>query len=118
MAISVRASDGAALKPKQVTVYFSNAAAGVQPVRRAAVKLTDGIWRIDRLDLRPLDVWTVRIDALVTDFDRTSLEKQMPLGFSRLAALLDAFGMRPLVMARRGTVATGRALRVAHGPGS
>jgi len=81
MDIALMKNDGGVLEPEQVTVYFSDAAAGVQPVRRAARRQADGTWRIARLNLPPLGAWTVRIDALVSDFDRIRLETKVRLGF-------------------------------------
>lgn len=67
--------------PKQVTVYFSNAATGIEPIRREATRSDDGIWHIARLDLPSVAQWTIRIDALVSDFDRISLDGRIELGY-------------------------------------
>lgn len=71
----------ASFNSKEVEVYFSNAAAGIEPIRRAARRSGDGIWHIDRLDLPLVRQWTIRIDALVSDFDRVSLEGKIEFGF-------------------------------------
>jgi copper transport protein len=82
MQLALMSNNLTPLVPKEVTVYFSNVAAGIEPIRRDARRLDDGTWRIDRLDLPSVHQWTIRIDALISDFDRVSLEGKIDLDYA------------------------------------
>lgn len=69
----------APLEPKEVHVSLSNAALGIEPVRRIATRLSPGLWRVGPLALPRADRWTVRIDALVSDFDEIALTADLRL---------------------------------------
>jgi copper transport protein len=58
--------------PKDVTLVLSQGAAGIEPIRRAAV-LHDDVWRAE-LTLPAPGRWQVRIDVLVSDFEKVMLE--------------------------------------------
>ena len=63
-----------ALTVKEVTVTLANPAAGIEPVRRAAVHAGDGHWRVDGLRIPVAGQWIVRVDLLIDDFDKIVLE--------------------------------------------
>ncbi len=67
------------LSPKTVTVSFSSAAHGLEPLRREATQLRPGEWQVSPLNLPAATHWDVRIDMLVTDFDRTSLQGEFDM---------------------------------------
>jgi copper transport protein len=70
---------GTPLVAREVTVAFANEAAGVEWLERPARPAGDGLWRVDDIVL-PLDgTWQVRIDALVTDFHKLTLEDEIEL---------------------------------------
>lgn len=62
------------IQPLQVSLLFSNTAAGVEPIRREAHRGADGAWEVDDAPLPVAGRWTVRLEALITDFDRVSLQ--------------------------------------------
>lgn len=65
------------LEPKALSVSFANADRGLEPLRREAIRLSPGLWRITPLALPQADRWTVRLDALVTDFDEIVLTGEL-----------------------------------------
>lgn len=80
-AISVMTGDFGPLDAKDVTLVLANPAAGIEPIRRKAVKGSDAVWRIDALAIPIAGRWQVRIDILIDDF--------------RMAKLEDAIEIRP-----------------------
>lgn len=63
-----------------VTIFLSNAAAGIEPVRRNADSLDDAFnWRIDDLRIPIAGRWTLRVDILINDFEKETLEDDVLL---------------------------------------
>jgi copper transport protein len=77
--IEVLDHDFNALKVKEVTVMLANPAAGIEPVRRAAVHDRDGHWRVEGLRIPVAGQWIVRVDLLIDDFEKIVLEDQVDL---------------------------------------
>lgn len=67
------------LAAKEVDIAFSNAAAGIEPITFLAVRANDGAWQVENIELPRQDSWHIRIDALITDFDRINLETTLDL---------------------------------------
>lgn len=65
---------GSPLNPKEVALAFSNPSSGIEPFERHAVQMNPGIWRVDDLALPVPGRWLVRVDVLVSDFDKIMLE--------------------------------------------
>jgi copper transport protein len=63
-----------ALDPKEVTVALSNPAAGIEPIVREAHRTKSGLWAVDDLVVPVPGRWHLRIDALVSDFKKITLE--------------------------------------------
>ena len=61
------------LAAREVTVFLSNAAAGIEPVRRDAVSAGSSSWRIDDLRIPVAGRWTLRVDILINDFEKETL---------------------------------------------
>jgi copper transport protein len=61
------------LSPKEVTVVLTNPAAGIEPIRRVATRTGAGPW-IAEATLPVPGEWHVRLDLLVTDFRKVTLE--------------------------------------------
>jgi copper transport protein len=72
--IVVMTGDFGALDAQEVTLVLSNPAAGIEPIRRKAVKAGDGTWQVDDLILPVPGRWTARIEVLISDFDLARLE--------------------------------------------
>jgi copper transport protein len=65
--------DFSPFRPKEVALILSNPAAGVEPIRRPAT-LREGVWQVDALALPVPGRWQVRVDILVSDFEKQMLE--------------------------------------------
>jgi copper transport protein len=72
--LSLTTGDFGALNPKEVTLTLANPGAGIEPMERRAVRSADGTWRAEGLILPVPGQWQVRVDALVTDFEKAALE--------------------------------------------
>jgi copper transport protein len=77
--VEVLDHDFNALKVKEVTVVLANPAAGIGPVRRAAAHRGDGHWRVEGLRVPVAGQWIVRVDLLIDDFTKLTLEDQVDL---------------------------------------
>jgi copper transport protein len=76
--IALATTDFGALPAKEVRATFANADAGIEPIRRQAVE-AEGVWRVEDLTLPVPGVWTVRLDILVSDFERLRLDGTVTL---------------------------------------
>ena len=66
--------DGSGLPAKEATLTLSLPARGIEPIERNAVLGQDGYWHVRGVPLPLPGRWHMRIDALVTDFEKISLE--------------------------------------------
>ena len=64
---------------KAVTVIFSNPDAGIEPLRLPATHVADTVWRIDRMRLPRSGRWNIRVEILVSDFEKISVEDEVNL---------------------------------------
>jgi copper transport protein len=64
---------------KEVALVLANPAAGIEPLRINAVPAGDSRWRIEDLRIPVAGRWTLRVDILVSDFDKVSLEDAVAL---------------------------------------
>jgi copper transport protein len=78
--IEVFTGTGVPLEPKEVTLALSRPSAGIEPLERRAARVGEGLWRVDGLILPVPGRWRVRLDALVTDFDKLTLEDEIEVG--------------------------------------
>ncbi|HEX5779539.1 MAG TPA: copper resistance protein CopC [Xanthobacteraceae bacterium] len=62
------------LDAREVRLALSKEDSGIEPVRRPATRDADGIWRVRGLLVPQPGRWTVRIDVLVSDFEKVTLE--------------------------------------------
>lgn len=67
------------LDAKEVTIVFAHQAAGIEPIRRKALKSADGTWRVDDLVLPVPGQWLVRLDVLISDFELSKIEGTVDL---------------------------------------
>lgn len=80
VSIIVMTGDFGPLDPKEMRLTLENPAAGIAPIRRAAVRPgagggpPDGIWRVEDLTIPVPGRWSVRLDVLVSDFETVALE--------------------------------------------
>ena len=64
--------------PKEVAIELSNPAAGIEPIRRPMTN-DNGAYVLDGPELAVPGTWTIRLDVLVTDFDKASFETEIPV---------------------------------------
>ena len=78
---TVTVLDGAfrPLAAKEVTLVLANPAAGIEPIRRAAANGTDGAWRVDDLRIPVAGRWNLRVEILISDFDKAMLDDTVVL---------------------------------------
>jgi copper transport protein len=67
------------LGAKELALVFSNPAAGIEPVRRNAVSEDDANWRIDDLRIPIAGRWRLRVEILISDFDKIVIEDHVEL---------------------------------------
>jgi copper transport protein len=67
------------LAAKEVTILLSNSAVGIEPMQRSATNAGDSNWRIDDLRIPLAGRWTLRVDILINDFEKETLEDQVLL---------------------------------------
>ncbi len=79
MTIRLTSPSGAPLSPKELVVALSNPSSGIEPFERHAVQAGPGSWRVEDLVLPVAGSWQVRIDVLVSDFDKIMLEGEITI---------------------------------------
>ncbi|WP_085025889.1 copper resistance CopC/CopD family protein [Ensifer aridi] len=67
------------LEAKEVTLVLSKHESGIEPFRRQAVRRDEATWRIDHMTIPLAGTWRVRVDVLISDFDKVSLEDQISI---------------------------------------
>jgi copper transport protein len=72
-------SSGASIQANEVTLMAANPSAGVEPIRRTAEATGPGTWCINDLLLVPAGRWSIRVDALVSDFEKATFETVITL---------------------------------------
>ena len=69
--------DGSLLTAKEVTLTLSLPERGIEPFERAAMLGADGYWHVRDVPIPYPGRWHMRIDALVTDFEKVTLEDEL-----------------------------------------
>jgi copper transport protein len=74
--IAVNILDGqfGPLPAKEVTLFFAKPDAGIEPLRMPATQVEGAAWLVDRLQLPLPGTWQVRVEILVSDFEKITLE--------------------------------------------
>jgi copper transport protein len=67
------------LDAKELTLVFANSAAGIEAMRRNAVSEGDANWRIDDIRIPLAGRWRLRVEILVSDFEKLVLEQEVDL---------------------------------------
>lgn len=65
------------LKAKEATLTLSLPERGIEPMERDAELGPDGYWHVRKVELPFAGRWHVRIDALVTNFEKITLEDEL-----------------------------------------
>jgi copper transport protein len=77
--MSLATGDLEPLDPKEVTVTLANPSAGIEPMERRAVKAADGTWQVEGLVVPVPGRWRARVDVLITDFEKATLESTVEI---------------------------------------
>ena len=67
------------LAVKEVTLVLANEAAGIEAIRRRAVREDVQAWRVDGIHVPLAGRWTVGVEVLVSDFERVTVEDTVAL---------------------------------------
>src|SRR5262249_49498981 len=65
------------LRAKDVTLVIARPESGIEPLRLPAGRLDESRWKIDRVQLPVLGDWQLRLEILVSDFDKIVLEDRI-----------------------------------------
>jgi copper transport protein len=71
--------DGSRLVAKEATLFLSLPERGIEPIERAATLGSDGYWHVGDVPLPYPGHWHMRIEALVTDFQKVALEDELDI---------------------------------------
>jgi copper transport protein len=66
--------DGSLLSAKEATLVLSMRDRGIEAIERPGIRDADGFWHVRDVSLPVAGRWHMRIDALVTDFEKITLE--------------------------------------------
>ncbi len=75
--LQLMTGEGAVLEAKEVTLTLSLPERGIEPMERNASLGPDRYWHVRKVELPFAGRWHVRIDALVTDFEKITLEDEL-----------------------------------------
>jgi copper transport protein len=67
------------LAAKEVTLVLANPAAGIEPLRLHAAPAGENRWAIDALRIPVAGRWNLKVEILVSDFDKVRLEETVAL---------------------------------------
>jgi copper transport protein len=79
VSIAVLDAEFRPMAAKAVAIFLSNSTAGIEPVRRDANSQDNSNWRIDDLRIPIAGRWTLRVDILISDFEKETLEDDVLL---------------------------------------
>jgi copper transport protein len=72
--LQLMTGDGSQLAAKEATLTLSLPERGIEPIERNAVRGPDGYWHVRGVPLPQPGRWHMQIDALVSDFEKVTLE--------------------------------------------
>jgi copper transport protein len=75
--LQIMAGDASPLQAKEVSLFLSLPEKGIEPMERKALRGADGIWTIRDVPIPFAGLWRVRVEALVTDFEKVTLEEEL-----------------------------------------
>jgi copper transport protein len=70
-------SAGQPLRATQVTAHLSHRGAGIEPLVRTLAAVEPGLYALTALDLPVAGGWRLRIEALITDFEKASFAAEI-----------------------------------------
>ncbi|MBP2311711.1 copper transport protein [Azospirillum soli] len=72
--------DGSPLSVKEVTIQAALPSAGIEPLERALGSAGPGLYAADGVELPAAGAWAVRLDVLVSDFEKALFRTEVPVG--------------------------------------
>jgi copper transport protein len=75
--LQIMAGDASPLQAKEVSLFLSLPEKGIEPLERKAARGADGIWTVRDVPIPYAGLWRIRVDALVTDFEKVTLEEEL-----------------------------------------
>ena len=75
--LQIMAGDASPLQAKEVSLFLSLPEKGIEPLERKAERDTDGIWTVRGVPIPFPGLWRIRVEALVTDFEKVTLEEEL-----------------------------------------
>ena len=75
--LQIMAGDASPLQAKEVTLILSLPEKGIEPMERKATQAPDGNWTVRDMPIPFAGRWRVRVEALVTDFEKVTLEEEL-----------------------------------------
>lgn len=79
MTIRLISPSRSSLNPREVAVAVSSPSSGIEPFERHAVQASPGIWSSEDLVFPVAGTWQLRIDVLVSDFEKIVLEGKIEI---------------------------------------
>jgi len=64
------------LPAQEVTLFLANTALGIEPLRLPATRVT---WCVEDVALPTLGRWQMRVEILINDFEKVTIEDQIDL---------------------------------------
>jgi copper transport protein len=79
--ITVTVLDGqfGPLPAKEVTLFLGNTAAGIEPLRLPTTHVEGATWRVENISIPTIGRWRVRVEILISDFEKIAIEDQIDL---------------------------------------
>jgi copper transport protein len=77
--VELRGPDAGPLQLEDVQIALSHSDAGIEPLERTATPAGEGRYTLARVDLPLTGRWTVRVDALISDFEKASFEAEITI---------------------------------------
>jgi copper transport protein len=77
--LQLMAGDASLLPVKEATLTLSLPERGIEPIERSATRGPDGYWHLRGVPLPLPGRWHMRIEALVSDFEKVTLEDDFEL---------------------------------------
>jgi copper transport protein len=75
--LQIMTGDASPLQAKEVTLILSLPEKGIEPMERKATQASDGNWTVRDMPIPFAGRWHVRVEVLVTDFEKLTLEEEL-----------------------------------------
>ncbi len=80
VSINVLTGELEPLAAREVTLILAKLDAGIEPFERAAVRRGEADWGIDGMAIPLPGLWQLRVDILISDFEKVTLSDEISIG--------------------------------------